>query len=211
VLKRRLLSLTASAIVAVSATVLAALPATTASATTPVTPSIHFTPALNIAGLGATAPHVRGVVHVVRRGLVKDCEYITTYLDDGIDIGGNGVNKPVTLQYETNCFNLYNEFYYSTGGQTWTGYEYQNGDGHCLWNDGGTLELGAACQAAHPNEEFFGEDYDNTVGGWLFSNVTDGPDSFVTTTSKASCDLGANVYVGIPGAYSCYNWNFPSN
>lgn len=180
VLKRRLLSLTAAAVTVVSASVLTALPATSASATTAAAASRDATAA-------------------------GDCVYITDYqasLIEGEQVGiaGGGVNAPVTLESPGNCFTLH----YKNTFDGYTTYEYQNGDGHCLWNNGGTLDVGAACKADHPNEEFFGYHYYSGLG-WLWGNETAGDD--LAYVNSPQCVIIA--YVQISDNASCGLWNFP--
>lgn len=200
-LKRRLLSLSASAITAGLVTALTALPATSAPAAA----------AANTAGRAAVAPPGQGVVHIVRRGLVQDCEDITNWAASKTDketvaIAGQGVDYAVDLADPGNCFNLYNEFYYSYKGKTYTGYEYQNGDGHCLFNDGGTLEVGGACQATDDEEQFFGIAYYSGVG-WQFGVTADATNYLVNAND---CNLGSQVQMAQASVASCSLWNFPS-
>jgi hypothetical protein len=141
----------------------------------------------------AVAPHASG-----------NCEYIKVF-PYGVEIKGGGVNKPVTLTAGVgNCFTLHNK-------RTWDGYttyEYQNGAGHCLWQNAGTIEVGAACKADHPNEEFFGiPGSQSEYGGWLFSVVADGPYTYM---SSDGCDAGAHVFMAPDTAtIGCDAWNFP--
>jgi hypothetical protein len=150
----------------------------------------------------AAAPHVKAVVHIVQRGLVKDCVYFQEGNDE--EILGHGVNLAVTMTGGTgNCFNLLNKFTIGPFGTTsYTGYEYQNGDGHCLWDNGGTIDLGAACQAGHPNEEFYGVKYSN---GWWTMSVATVDDPSIQLGLQDQCQAG--VHVIIPG--DCGAWNFP--
>jgi hypothetical protein len=131
-------------------------------------------PARHVNGAAAAAPQVNGVFHI-HRGFVKYCEDIELG-DSGLYISGNGVNEPVTLQSTGNCFSLYNSFPYTivsplTGKEvTTTVYQYQNGDGHCLWQNDTSfeLELGVACNASDTSEDFFGIPGSNAdYGGWL--------------------------------------------
>jgi hypothetical protein len=102
---------------------------------------------------------------------------------------------------------LYDEFHYSAGGHTYTGYEYQNGDGHCLWNDGGTIELGAACQGAHTNEMFFGISLDQGIG-WLIGNVTSGTGHYMAWPSCVGDGVVVRMVTSDAPA-NCPYWNFP--
>jgi hypothetical protein len=180
VLNLRLLRLSLAAIAALSATALVALPAGTASGARTAAPD--------------SDPY--------------GCVTITDWLDNAA-IAGGGVNKPVTLESPGNTFCLEYPYPYETGGTTYNSWEYQNGDGHCLFDNGGTLDVGAACQANHPNEMFYGVTFVKG-SGWEWANVGAGVGYFVTTNSNQSCDLGATVYVGLPNGDSCYYWNFPS-
>jgi hypothetical protein len=209
-LNPKLLRLSSAAIVAASAIVLTALSTIGAPATT--TPGFsHRVIAAENAGHATTAPHSRGVVHLVRRGLAKDC--VNIQLLDNINyISGNGVNNPVRMEFTGNCFNLYNEFSVPYGTKAYTGYEYQNGDGHCLWDDGGTIELGAACKANHPNEEFFANTW-NPGLGWTVSDVTEGPGQVMDVVSNCSSVINGEVGM-VPannstGCLGYIYWNFP--
>jgi hypothetical protein len=152
--------------------------------------------------VAATAPQAKDAVHIVQRGLVRDCVYISNYYAGGLEIEGNGPNKAVSLNNPpASCFNLYNKF-------TWkgyTGYEYQDLSGHCLWSAAGVIEVGAACQANTPYEEFFGAKL-YSGQGWLFSNVFTGIGSYM---SSKGCSLGSGVSM-VSGGDVCDLWNFPS-
>jgi hypothetical protein len=73
--------------------------------------------------------------------------------DRSLFIAGNGVNNRVILTATGNCWEAINAFT-APGGII--GHEYQNGDGHCLWHNGDYLDVGAACEGGHPNEQFYG-------------------------------------------------------
>ena len=76
-------------------------------------------------------------------------------------VAGTGVNNPVNLQSTGNCFKAENP----TSTPDGTGYEYVNGDGHCLWVNANTLEVGANdCANGHPNEVIVGTSH--TGAGW---------------------------------------------
>jgi hypothetical protein len=171
-LKSRLAVLSAAAITIGLATVLTALGAASAPvATTGAAASSHSAGAANTAGHTVPLLHVSGGVHIVNRGLVKDCVYFNT---GPYDIQGRGVNQPVTLSPAPgSCFNLYNKFTVPYGTTVYTGYEYQDLSGHCLWDNGGTIDVGAACKAGHPNEEFFGVKYGST-SYWEVGDITRG-------------------------------------
>jgi hypothetical protein len=179
---------------AVPAAIAAFVAAAPAASSPPAATAVHGR------GVAATAPRTSDAVRIVQRGLVHDCEYISNYYAFGLEIAGNGVNEPASLVAAPgNCFNLYNEF-------TWdgyTGYEYQNGLGHCLWQDDGIIELGAACKADHPNEEFFGAEYFSSVG-WLVSVVALGTGSYMYAPDCGTSEL----YMGL-GAQDCEYWTFP--
>jgi hypothetical protein len=180
-----------------------AVPAALAAlvATVPAASSAPAATALHGRGV-ATAPRASDGVRIVQRGLVHDCEYISNYYEFGLEIAGNGVNEPASLVAAPgNCFNLYNEF-------TWdgyTGYEYQNGLGHCLWQDDGVIELGAACKANHENEEFFGAKYYSGVG-WLVSNRFLGTGSYMYAPGCGTAELDFGL-----GGQDCEYWNFPQS
>lgn len=159
----------------------------------------------------------QGVVRIVHRGLVRDCVNITSSPAEGLAIAGNGVNKPATLKITGNCFNLYNEFHYSENGLTYTGYEYQNGEGHCLWMNQTSyvLELGVACNATDPAEQFFGYQYVGGLG-WLWGNVAAANTGLIYYVdsppigNSVGCTNGAEVQL-VSSAYAvCDYWNFPT-
>ncbi|HEX3963575.1 MAG TPA: hypothetical protein VHZ03_44215 [Trebonia sp.] len=98
-----------------------------------------------------------------------------------------------------NCFSLKYPFPDPVGT---TGWEYQNGDGHCLWDNNGIIDVGGACKAGHPNEEFYGAELDKGQG-WI---VSDEAEAGYCMNGDGS--LVVMSYVG--GGGSCYLWNFPS-
>jgi hypothetical protein len=203
VLKHRPVSL--AAITIVSATMLTALAATSASASTAVAVSSQSAAAGNAAGHAASASQLGGrgdAVRVVRPGLAQGCEYIKNSLSGGA-IAGHGVNEPVTVvKPGGNCFT---PIFQPAAYDGYAVYEYQNGDGHCLWNDDGTLELGAACKSGHPNEEFFGM-VDTPGLGWTVGNETDGTSQIV---NSYNCTIGARVVMAAKATAGCGYWNFP--
>jgi hypothetical protein len=184
-----------------------ALPAALAAVvagTAPAANAAQAAAAPNARGAAASAP--QGKIHIIHRGLVHDCEYIELNVN-GLEIKGNGVNNPVTISTPPgNCWNLYNEFTVVYGTTVYTGYEYQNGEGHCLWDDGTVIDVGAACKAGHPNESFFGIVYIKG-GGWVVGDVTEGPDYYM---AAVGCSTSA-PYVTMQSQYvlACNIWNFP--
>jgi hypothetical protein len=162
-------------------------------------------------GPAARTGHADGVVRIIQRGLVHDCEYIQVS-DSIYEIAGNGVNEPVSLTTAPgNCWNLYNKFSVVFGATVYTGYEYQNGDGHCLWGDGTTIEVGAACKVGHQNEEFFGDFYTEGAG-WRVSDVTETPSHYMGAaifTTTLACGVGSEVVLDPTDVLDCNYWNFP--
>jgi hypothetical protein len=153
----------------------------------------------------AAAGHVTAVVHIVQRGLVKDCEYIENAFS-GLLIQANGVNKPVFLSNNSgSCFNLYNKFTTVVGATSVTGYEYQDLSGHCLWDNGGTIEVGGACQAGHENEEFYG--VPPYIDWWHVAVITDGPTVFMGTQGS-NCISAADAGNVVMNSGGCDGWNF---
>ena len=179
-LKGRLVSLTTAAVMIGSASVLTTLGTASASAATTAAgvPS-HFT----------TAPNT-------------SCEYIQDQAG-GLEIEGAGVNNPVTLnRAPASCFTLHYKFTVVYGVTTYTGYEYQDLSGHCLWDNGGYVDVGAACGGlGHPNEEFFGVSYTSGCG-WKVADVTEGPGEIMAGSNAP----GSHVIMA--GLGDC--WNFPS-
>jgi hypothetical protein len=200
--KRGILKFALAAAAITSAVGLTSLYATGASAATS-----HSTAARTVHGRAATAPHAKGVLRLIHRGLVKDCEYIENY-DLGTEIEGNGVDKTVSLTSPPgNCFDLYNSESYKVNGVTYTGYEYQNGDGHCLWLNTSSLhlELGVACQPGDGDELFFGVPGSYAeYGGWEVYAAAETFDYMV-------CGPGDEVSVEpLTDLLTCDLWNFPS-
>ncbi len=130
---------------------------------------------------------------------------ITNFAANGLGIRGDGVNNPVHLSATPNCFEVIHQGSYTdplTGG-TYTTYEYQNGDGHCLWQDDLVVELGGACAAGHPNEEFFGSLFVKG-DGWIWHTAATGVGYYVDSDTCASGDE-----VTIDDYEQCAWWNFP--
>jgi len=160
----------------------------------------------HVKAAAAAAGHVTAVVHIVQRGLVQDCVAIQNW-NNGYSIAGNGVNNPVILTGGGNCFNLLNKFTVGPfGTKTYTGYEYQNGDGHCLFDNGGTIDVGGACQANHPNEEFYGVSY---VGAWSVSVVAVDNPNILMATQFSNCVTPATSGHIVMGGGGCNEWQFP--
>jgi hypothetical protein len=112
-----------------------------------------------------------------------------------------------------NCFNVYNKFTLKivspiTGNTvTATAYEYQNGEGHCLWENekSGVLELGTACKASDSVELFYvipGSYLDS----WTWTNVYEGRDAMV---ESQGCSPGSNVVISSTAIYACDYWKSP--
>ena len=113
-------------------------------------------------------------------------------------IKGDTVNEPVLLSSTGNCFEAINKFTYNG----FTGYEYQNGVGHCLWDNIGAIYMGAACKAGHPNEEFYGVNYSS--GGWTVENVGDNTGAVL---DYYGC-VGPDLTMESNNVGTCYRWNF---
>jgi hypothetical protein len=148
-----------------------------------------------------TAPHVQGAASAA-----AGCEYISNLDSGGLEIAGNGVNQPVRLvDPPGNCFTRMYEFTSLDGSPGW---EYQNGEGHCLWQNDGVIEVGAACKPNHPNEQFWGvPGTQSKYGGWLVSDMFDGTGSYMST--NPGCGIDTNVDMVLGGG-NCPFWNFPS-
>ena len=135
------------------------------------------------------------------------CEKIEVLSYD-MYIMGNGVNNDVTVETEPegNCFTL--PYSGTADGHTW--YEYQNGDDHCLWDDGGQLELGKACGgSSHPNEELFAYDYQGSGFGWIWSSVAQFPYSLAATNGSFTGCTQGDVVEDASSAVPCESWTFP--
>ena len=147
----------------------------------------------------ATAPNGSGVA------ASAGCVHISNYYSGGLQIEGNGVNNPVYLTSPNgSCWNQVYPFTYPSGGKTYSGWEYQDLSGHCLWQDAGVIEVGGACKAGHQNEEFFG--YHLYPGqGWKVAVVADGTGFFM---GSAGCSVGSQVKM-VQGGDTCDLWNFP--
>jgi hypothetical protein len=180
----------------------------------------------------AAAPHVNGLVHIVHRGLVKDCEYIEVNNGGtplGLYITGNGVNVPVTIEPDPSsdqgrtCFDLYNSFTitiispFTNQDVKATGYQYQNLNGRCLWQNDttGKLEVGAPCNATDTSEDFYAIPGSYALyGGWQWTDEFESPATsppsypegyFGVVAVGGACNAGADV---VPNG-SCGLWNFP--
>jgi hypothetical protein len=117
----------------------------------------------------------------------------------GLSIAGAGVNVPVSMQSTGNCFTIVASG--TSGGAHWNAY--QNGDGHCLWLNGITIELGNACHSSgHPNEEIWGISFVN--GGWALNDL--GGNS--GTIQPTPC-TGTGAEVQQPGSdnNTCNRWS----
>jgi len=162
--------------------------------------------------VAAAAPHMNAVVHI-HPGLTKDCERIFSTDADGY-ISGHGVGNPVTIEGTGNCFTLMHEFSvrvddWVTGTTvTATGWQYQNGDGHCLRerNSDWLLELYGACNARDTSEDFFGLPGSlKAFGAWVVSDVWD--ESSMMGFRNSCGGVGYNVIMS-PNA-DCWLWTFP--
>jgi hypothetical protein len=162
-------------------------------------------PAAHAAAVTAQAQIASAVHATVARDVAKDAPPpcasgyapLTNY-DLGLGITGNGVNEGVIVYGSGNCFEAVDHFTSTSG---YGGYEYQNGDGHCLWQDAGLIELGSStCVSGHPNEQFYSV---KTTGGWLLYNVANGDGDM--DADQAGCVSGTEIY--IDGNDSCDVWN----
>jgi hypothetical protein len=202
--------------VAVPAALAALVFGGTAASPAPVAAAPHVTAA------SVTGARPQGVVHIIHRGLVKDCEYIESGTSDYY-IEGHGVNEPVSLTTGPgSCFDLYNSFSYPivsplTGKDvTATVYQYQDLSGHCLWQNDTSfeLELGVACNASDTSEDFFGIPGSHAeYGGWLVSVVADwaqGLEYYMDLVSINCPFADETVYMEPGNVGTCYTWNFPS-
>lgn len=153
---------------------------------------------LSVFGVGPV-----GVLSLVGQAHAASCTYIDNSATQD-EIAGNGVNNPVTIVPNGNCFYITDTGTYD--GYTW--HMFQNNLGHCLWSNGSTLDVGAACanDGKHPNEEFFGVN-DNSQG-WTMSNVTvfeeGGGSGWAPTTCSVNSQVTQEVYT------TCGRWLFPS-
>jgi hypothetical protein len=125
---------------------------------------------------------------------------ISNHEPDGtVAIAGQGVNQAVVVEPTGNCFERLFPFPSPLGG---TGYEYQNGAGHCLWWNAADIafELGAACKANHVNEMFYGISL--ASGGWTVGNLGAGSG----VMDPGYCEAGSDVFYD--SGSSCDRWNF---
>ena len=140
----------------------------------------------------------------VGQAQAASCIYIDNVATQA-EIGGNGVNHPVTIVPNGNCFYITHSGSYD--GYTW--HMYQNNVGHCLWSNGPTLDVGAACanDNNHPNEEFFTTS-GNGNSGYTWSNVTVFEMGGGSGWAPSSCSVNSEVTDTV---YStCGLWLFPS-
>lgn len=177
-----------------------AAPAAQAAQVTPAAPVTHAVQATHAAPATATAvaAHAAHIATAAPNAPPPPCAAgyapITSW-NVGQSITGDGVNVPVFLG-AGNCFQPLNHFTY----QGFSGYQYQNGDGHCLWLNGITVELGGACVAGHANEEFYGIAFVNGEG-WTIANV--GHQGGLMRPS--ACSDGSEVQ--ILNSSSCVEWS----
>lgn len=161
--------------------------------------AIAVLPAAALAAFALAVPASAATTHTAALAAAPPCAAgyapITNW-NTGASIEGNGVNHPVFLASTGNCFKPLNKFTYSSE----TGYEYQNGDGHCLWVNGITVELGGACVAGHVNEEIYSDAY-IPGEGWTLANV--GTASGLIRPSP--CSNGSEVQV--LNSSSCGAWS----
>jgi hypothetical protein len=198
-LKRRIRTLAVAGIT-IAAAALVALSTVGASAASAA-------PVVAAQAQDAAAAPMNGVVHIVKNGLVKDCVEIALS-NSGFQIWDEGVNAHTRLMpAPASCWNLYNEFTVKYGKTTYTGYEYQDLRGHCLWQNDGYIETAGACRRGNPSEEFFGLNYYHGQG-WTVSDVTSGPnyrmagpefESFVAMYPKSE----------VAPLFLTQYWNFP--
>jgi len=157
------------------------------------------------------ASPAQGVLHVVHRGLVKDCVEIELG-DTGLQIWDNGVGRPVTLEPgPASCWNLVNLTYVFFGGKRYTGYQYQDLRGDCLWDYAGTITTAAGrCQAGKNYQTFFGINYyhsGHNGPGWTFTDAYWGPTWYMAYDYDAYA--GEDVTM-VPSDYTdSHLWNFP--
>jgi hypothetical protein len=130
------------------------------------------------------------------------CTHITN-VGAGSEITGGGVNAPVTVTGSGNCFSAV--FSGSSSEGNWN--EWQNGAGHCLFNNGGTLDVGAACAGSgHPNEEMLSPGLSG--GGNAFAAVSLVPNFW--STEPHGCTEGSEVGNVNNLNGNCGTWLFSS-
>jgi hypothetical protein len=139
--------------------------------------------------------------HKVPASHAAGCTYIDNNLTQS-EITGNGVNNPVTITRNGNCFHI-------THSGTWHTYTWdmwQNSSGHCLWSNGPNLEVGGPCanDNNHPNEEFFG--FNHNDNGWTWSNVTNFESGGGAFFAPTSCNVNSRVTLQVYSA--CPRWHF---
>jgi len=160
----------------------------------------------------ATAAHPQGVLHVIRRGLVKDCEEIQLGNTD-LQIWDEGPYRPVELlPAPGSCWNLHNTSYAWFGGKRYKGFQYQDLRGDCLWDYAGTITTApGACQSGKSYQTFFGLNYyhnGHNSPGWIVTDALYGLSEHM--------DANYNPYVGEFVVMNPSNdnqdshfWNFP--
>jgi hypothetical protein len=195
--RTRTLAVTGVTVVA-AALALVALSTTGAPAASPAPAAA----APRVMHASATAAHPLGVVRIIHRGLVKDCVEIQAGNTD-LQIWDQGASQPVELsQAPASCWNLHNKFTYDG----YTGYEYQDLRGDCLWDDASVIFTAAGpCQLGNPGEEFFGIGYDSGVG-WTFTDVYSYPLGYYMSALNED---GSPVYMESDVTGLVWHWNFP--
>jgi hypothetical protein len=191
--------------VAVPAALAALVFGGTAASPAPVAAAPHVTAA------SVTGARPQGVVHIIHRGLVKDCVQIQ--VGDTIwQILDEGVGVPVMLSTKpASCWNLVNEFSTVYGYTVYTGYEYQDIRGHCLFDDGGYITTAAGpCQLANSREEFYGIHYYTSghyAPGWTVGDLNFGPGWCMATDYVVT---GGQDVSMVPCSWTeSFFWNFP--
>jgi hypothetical protein len=159
----------------------------------------------------ADAEHREGVPYSIHRGLVKDCVRIELG-DLGWNIWDNGADSKVTIVDGLgSCWNVVNSFGIKLDGHHYSGYEYQDLRGDCLYDNAGSIvTVTGPCFDLNSYESFFGIKYyanAPTGSGWTVSAVASGPNSYMA--ASPFCDPGYYVDMEATTYPGCVWWNFP--
>jgi hypothetical protein len=192
---------------------------TTGPSTVGSAPAAAAPHAMHVSATAAHA-HAQGVLYSIHRGLVKDCVEIQIY--DGIEYTGYNMqirdegayNRTIMWQAPGSCWNLINEFGVDYNGTDYTGYEYQDLRGDCLWDDNGAIETSAVCTDLANYESFFGVHY-YPGEGWTVADTYWGPSRIMATPTPivdyavVNMDNSSTIDDGCAPFCPSHFWNFP--
>lgn len=130
----------------------------------------------------------------------------------GYQIWDNGPYKPVWLvKAPGSCWHHVYPSYAWWGGQEYTGWQYQDLRGDCLWDNGGIIYTTPACGGGKSYQTFYGLNYyhnGHNSPGWIVTDGYFGPRDFMDTAY--SPHTYANVFMSANNdTEDSHFWNFP--